>query len=103
MYDAANNVTIGNRPDGSQPFDGDLEDVRIYDHNLSAHEMMEIYLGKGKDSIFDFVSRWTMNEGAPGTAPSGAGSVKDMGNGTNHGTPYGSNLYAESQLAWRRR
>jgi hypothetical protein len=104
MYDAANNVTIGNRPDGSQPYDGNVEDVRIYDRNLSAKEMNEIFQAKGRDGIINgLVSRWMMNEAAPGVTPSGSDSVKDMGPGRNHGTPSGANIYTASQLAWRRR
>jgi hypothetical protein len=104
MHDPSNNVTLGNRPDGSQPYDGSLEDIRIYNRNLSAAEMATIYAARGRDGILGgLVSRWFLNEGAPGTTPSGSDSVKDHAPNGNHGTPSGSNLYTGSQLAWRRR
>ncbi len=42
MHDPANNVTLGGRPDDIANVDGRLEDVRIYNRNLSAAEMLKL-------------------------------------------------------------
>jgi hypothetical protein len=104
MYDPANNVAFGNRPDGSQGLDGKMDDVRIYNRALSAGEMQTIHAAHGRDGILDgLVSRWLLHEGAPGTTLSGSNSVKDLTPNGNHGTPLGaSTSYYESQLGWRR-
>lgn len=104
MYDPANNVAFGNRPDGSQGLDGKMDDVRIYNRNLGAGEMQTIHDSYGRDGILDgLVSRWLLHEGAPGVALSGSNSVKDLTPFGNHGSPLGTvPLYLESQLGWRR-
>lgn len=103
MHDPSNNVTLGNRPDGSQPFDGKLDDCRIYNRNLSAAEILTIFHSHGRDGIVDgLVSRWLTNEGSPGTVPSGADVIRDCGPKGNHGTPTGSHTFTTSHLSWRR-
>ncbi len=37
------NVVIGNRNDSARPFDGSLDDVRVYNRALSASEIKELY------------------------------------------------------------
>ncbi len=103
MYDPLNDVTIGARPDGSQPFDGLIDDVRLYNRALAAAEMMAIAKGRGRDGIVGgLVFRSLMNEKSPGTTMSGAGSIKDLSIYGNHGTPSGTSVYAESSLTYRR-
>lgn len=103
MHDPANNVTFAGRPDDIGNLDGCLDDVRIYNRALSDDEVMVIAGSRGKDSILNgCVSRWLMNEASPGTTPVGAGSVIDMMNAGNHGTPNGGNVYASSRLSFRR-
>ena len=103
MYNPPNNVVLGNRSDGSQGLDGKLDDVRIYNRNLSAGEMQTLYAAEGRDGIVEgLISRWLFNEGAEGVTLSGSGSVKDVGPGGNHGTPSGTSTYIGSELSWRR-
>ncbi len=102
MHDSGNNVTIAGRPDNSSNFDGKMEDVRIYNRNLSAAEMATIHASRGHDRIIDgLVARWMMNEGAPGASASGANSIKDVGPDGLHGTPGGSPTYFQSELSMR--
>ncbi len=105
MYNSGNNVTIAGRPppDSNSNVDGKIEDVRFYkDHVFSAAEMSTIHAGRGHDKMIDgMVSRLMLNEGAPGASVTGASSVKDLGVNGNHGSPSGSNLYAESVLEVR--
>jgi hypothetical protein len=43
-YTSANgNLAIGSRPSGGLPFDGKIDDVRVYDRTLSADEVARIY------------------------------------------------------------
>jgi hypothetical protein len=100
MYNSGNTIVIGGRPDPIGNFDGIIDDVRIYNRNLSAAEMATIFAARGHDAIVDgLVSRWLMNEKAPGATASGASSIKDIGPGGNHGSPVGTVTYAESQLS----
>lgn len=102
MHDPVNNLTLGGRPDNSGNLNGKLDDVRIYNRNLSASEMATIYAARGKDRIIDgLVSRWTLNEQSSGTTASGEGSVRDWHSNANHGTPGGTVQYIESQLSLR--
>jgi large repetitive protein len=39
---SANNVTIGSRPDSVNPFDGKIDEVRIYDEALSASQILAL-------------------------------------------------------------
>lgn len=105
--DVANDVTIGNRTAGlgsDRQFYGRMEDTRLYDRILSAAEIQTIYTSEGVDGIVQgLVGRWPMNEQTPGTAASGAGSVKDVSVNGNHATPNDSPLYEASILKSRRR
>ena len=38
-----NDVRIGNSPFSSRPFNGNLDDVRIYDTDLTAAHVLELY------------------------------------------------------------
>ncbi len=104
QFNGSNSVVIGARSDGGQVIDGVIDDARIYNRALSAEEMSTIHAARGHDGIVDgLVSRWLMNEGAPGVTVAGAGVVKDIGGGGNDGTPQGAgSSFAPSQLAARR-
>lgn len=98
LYIGGRDVTTGDL------FDGSIEDVRIYDRELSAAEIQTIFAARGTDGIVaGLVGRWLMNEGAPGTVVSGAGSVKDMSNNGHDGTPTSTPEYAASELRFRRK
>ena len=70
---------IGREP--SSYFDGDIDDVRVYDRVLSASEIKTIY-DLHKEPLDGLVSRYVFNEGS-GTA------VGDSGSGGNDGTASG--------------
>jgi hypothetical protein len=94
MYDSGNTVVIGGRPDPNGNFNGIIDDVRIYNRNLSAAEIATIFASRGRDQILDgLVSCWLMDEGAPGVVATGAGSIKDLGVNRNNGTPAGTITY----------
>ncbi len=65
--------------------------------------MQTIYAARGSDGIVDgLVSRWLLNEGAPGTNPSGT-NIIDVGGGGNTMTAVGTTTYSGSRLSFRRR
>lgn len=86
------------------PFDGTLDDPRIYARAPSADEILTIYNSRGRDGIaLGLAGRWLLNEGAPGVVASGAGVIKDSGPNGLDGTPANSPTWASGQLASRRR
>ena len=94
----ANPLTASDRP-----WDGEIEDARIYSRALSADEMLTIFNAEGVDGIADgLLTKHHMLEGAPGVAAVGAGTVKDAA-GNHNGTPTGSPVYSASNLRFRRR
>ena len=87
----------------SEHFDGDLEDIRIYNRVLSASEVQTIFTARGVDGIVHgLLHRWTFNEKHPGATASGAGSIKDLV-GARNGTPSASPVYSISNLRYRRK
>ncbi len=86
---------------------GLLDDARIYNSALSAAEIKTIYSAAqtaGHDGIVNgLVARYTLSEGAPGVAASGAGVIKDVGPNKFDGTPVNSPIWAPSQLSFRKR
>lgn len=72
---SANALRIGNQAALDRAFDGYLEDVRFYNRALSAAEVQELYLARGRDKIFNGLqARWPMKEYPPGqTLSTGAG------------------------------
>ncbi len=93
---------IGGRADSSGNFDGIMDDVRVYNRNLSAAELQTIYAARGRDRILDgLVGRWLMREKAPGATASGSDSIIDYSPHGNHGTPSGTLTYKESEMGIR--
>jgi hypothetical protein len=83
-------VWIGGNSDGpsSKPFNGHIEEVRLYSKALSVAELQTIAAGGGHDGIdYKLEHRWFLI-GKKDVAASGAGSVKDIA-GSEHGTPSG--------------
>ena len=72
------NAAIGEAGDGTAPFPGQIDDVRIYDRVLSASEILELY----NDSNSALVGHWKLDE------TSGTIAVDSSGNGY-HGTTSG--------------
>lgn len=94
----------GSPVSGEEPFDGTIDDVRIYDRGLSPDEILTMFNSRGHDGITQRLqARYLLNKDAPGVAASGADSVKDVGPNSLDGTPTNTPTYAESQLALRRR
>lgn len=63
--DPAIDAAVGNHPGGGRPFDGLIDDVRIYDRALSGEDLLALLTGQGPCSLFgdDFEtgdsSRWS--------------------------------------------
>lgn len=75
-----NTMAMFNRYLDNDEFEGALYDIRLYDRELTAAEVLTIYNSRGKDSIvYGMTNRWTLDEGANGTTLSGTGVVKDRG------------------------
>lgn len=93
---------IGSEDDGlSSYFDGTIDDIRVYNRELSAQEIQAMYIARGRDSnVYLLVDRWAFTEVA-GVAASGAGSVKDSGSSRINGTPTNSPTY-QSAIATHR-
>lgn len=100
----ATNFGIGGRGDsGSNPFDGVIDDVRVYSRALSAVEINNLYYANGRDNIlYSLAHRYPMNEGTVGATASGTNATKDKCQGFN-GTPTNSPTYAASLVSHRRR
>lgn len=105
VSDVGDDKAIGRSPQSVDfQFDGGLADARMYDRILSAAEIKTIASARGRDGIVgSLVGRWLMDEQPPGTAATGADSVRDSGPFGNHGTPGSSPLYAADELSSRRR
>ena len=100
MYNPANNLFFGCRPDGGTSLEGAMDDIRIYNRTLTDEEWAAC--ARGIMIWEGLISWWSTREGAPGVSVSGADSVKDLGLLGNHGTPSGSNVYGESFVSARR-
>ena len=66
------NLNIGRRPDGTRYFNGEIEDLRIYDRALSDAEIASWANGRGKDRVFQGLGlRLGMREKPPGAVAIG--------------------------------
>ena len=82
---ATGTLVFFDRSGTSDPWDGELYDVRIYNRVLSAAEILTLYNSRGGDSIVaGLVNRWMLDEGAAGTTMSGTGVAKDRGSQQNN-------------------
>ncbi len=99
-------MTLGLRTGAgaAQGLEGILDDWRVYDRELSAAEIQTIHICRGTDNILEgLVARVMFTEGAPGTSPAGAGSVKDLSSAPNNYSPSGSPVFRPSELRARRK
>lgn len=86
-----------------EPWDGAMDDARIYNRVLSAAEINDIYRLRGADGIVNgLLHRWTMNEGSAGSAVATNG-VKDVVGGYDLGPVSGSPTYARGTILFRRK
>lgn len=77
--------------ESDQWFNGELEDVRIYNRALSAAEILSLFGAKGSDRlIYGMTARYRIREGS-GTI-TGSTSIKDNGINLWHGTPDAFNV-----------
>lgn len=101
------NVWIGGQATSatSRPFDGLIEDVRVYSRALSDAELTTIYNSEGHDGIVDGLEgRWTLDYGSEGQAISNTlGAMKDVSGNERHGDAHTSSNYAAGILTFRRR
>lgn len=101
--DIGADMIIGNRPSFDRDFDGHIEDVRLYETELSDSEIQAIFLSRGRDQIVrSLVGRWGLNEQAPGVTLS-TSTVADLSNNKNNGSSSsGLEQYSEGVVAMRR-
>lgn len=86
-----------------RPWSGLQEDVRYYERVVPINEVKTIVVSRGHDQIFSgLVARWLLAEKNSGAVASGAGTLIDS-MGLSNGTPYGSPVYDQSQLSYRRK
>lgn len=73
-------MTIGAESDAGSPFDGMIDDVRVYDRTLSARKIYELATGRpteGSPDTVGLAGHWTFDEG------SGTAAADTSGNGNN--------------------
>jgi hypothetical protein len=85
--DINESIEIGRYTD-DRNYDGQIDDVRIYNRALSASEISDLYNGK-EVSTEGLVGWWAMNEGEDATCPDGT-DVCDLSGNANHGTNNGA-------------
>jgi hypothetical protein len=96
-------LMVGVKDDpASESWDGQLQDFRIYNRKLTDEEISTMAALEGKDDIvYGLISRWRLNEGAPGVSATGTDSIKDSGPfGSRHMTDTGTSspTYRESAI-----
>lgn len=88
IHSGSARVSIGQRVDeGFDPWDGIIDDVRIYNRALSAAEVNQLYEttgGSGADYTSNLIGHWPLNEGSGVDA---ANIADDEYNGTLANTP----------------
>lgn len=85
----------------SEHFDGDLDDIRLYDRILTLTEIKNIYESKGHDGIIKgLLHRYMLDEESAGNQPN-LGAIKDQA-GTNNLSFTNSPSYSTSILTPRR-
>ncbi len=83
-----------NETGSTNSWNGELEDVRVYNRALSADEIATIYAAKGKDSILEGLqARWPLNEGPPGVS---AANIVDLSSNVFGGVVEGSAIFQSS-------
>jgi len=88
---------------GSNYYDGEASDFRIYNRQLSAPEFQTIFASNGHDIInHGLLNRWPMNEKNDGALVDTAEDVKDILGGNNM-TGINTPTYRASELNFKRR
>lgn len=101
ILNQADVVWIGNNADSTaREFGGWLDDLRLYNRELSVAEAQGFCTMRGGDGNYvGLVSRWTGSNGPPGTVIT---SLLDD-TGLNNGSPVATPEYAEAPYSGRRR
>jgi len=85
--------------EGVNPWHGRIEEVRVYNRELTFAEITIIYYAQGADNIVNgLIGRWLMNEKADGQVAAGANVVIDISGQGNHGTPANNPVYRGAPL-----
>tara|TARA_R110000824_G_scaffold183542_1_gene364552 strand:- start:28 stop:582 length:555 start_codon:yes stop_codon:yes gene_type:complete len=96
-FATATDPEIGDNPHTTNPFNGKIADVRIYDDAITADEVKYIYTNgdQGTDpTTTNLVSQWLLDEGTGTTATDNAGS----NNGTISGATWDKGLVPPMNL-----
>lgn len=84
---------VGGRPGSSNPANGDMEDVRIYNRELVAAEVKNIYESNGRDNIVDgLINRWAVTSKGDGT-DIGTDYIYDLTTSRQHLQKSAGNIY----------
>jgi hypothetical protein len=96
---AVTNLCIGNRVDQQRPFDGFIEDVRIYSRVLSKGEIEAIYECRAPHSpvTSGLIGYWPLDGGLDGHDADGPVGV-DLSGGGHTGMAHGTKWHAEGPL-----
>jgi hypothetical protein len=94
-----NNYRIGQRDSGTpRPFEGQMDDVRIYNRQLSAAEIQSLYLSRSRLNITDgLIGWWPLDQGDDGATALTTPSALDISGSGNHGTPTNSPVWRASE------
>ena len=82
------NITIGSLSDGSSAFTGSLDDVRVYNSELSQTELIAVMGDNGYDSETVGITVDAVNDAPVVTAPGSAYSFTEQGSLNIHGTGF---------------
>lgn len=95
---------LGGRPGSADYLNGELEDVRIYNRELSAMEIMTIKSGNGLDNIIQgMINRWIVTT-LGGNVSIGSDLQYDLGSNRQNMTKIGGTVvYAGGYINPRRR
>jgi hypothetical protein len=99
--DQSSDISIGGLY-GANPFNGKIDDVRIYNRVLSANEIKSLAESRSRLDITEgLVGWWPMDEGEIGSVGSGTGKVLDRSGNINHGTATSGPIYFGSPLNYQ--
>lgn len=88
----SNTLSLGSRPDGFQFLNGEMDDIRIWDHvrtNCDIRSYMNTVLTGNEPGL---VAHYQCNEGSAGMSNTGVTNLPDLTSNMNDGTLNGFNL-----------
>lgn len=88
-----NTLAVGGTNGVSDNANGDMEDIRVYNRELSAQEIKNIYGANGLDLIYDgLINRWALTSKGDGT-DIGTDPIYDLTTARKHLTKVSNNVY----------